>query len=114
MGFLCIYFLHIDLQILLLLFLGKTNYLKLGILTSRFPYPLEKGDKLRLFHQIRSLSRHFDLYLYAIIDKDVQAKDIDEVSKYCTSIKTYQIFIFQKRVQCSKGNFHWTALTSSL
>lgn len=96
---------HIDLQILLLLFLGKTNYLKLGILTSRFPYPLEKGDKLRLFHQIRSLSRHFDLYLYAIIDKDVQAKDIDEVRKYCTSIKTYQISSFKRGFNVLKAIF---------
>ncbi len=35
---------------------------------SRIPYPLEKGDKLRAFYQIRELSKHHDLIICALHD----------------------------------------------
>ncbi len=41
---------------------------KLAVLLSRIPYPLEKGDKLRAFHQIRHLSKDYDIHLCAISD----------------------------------------------
>ena len=31
--------------------------MKLIYLTSRFPYPINKGDKLRSYHQIKELSK---------------------------------------------------------
>jgi hypothetical protein len=31
--------------------------MRILVLLSRVPYPLEKGDKLRAFHQIKELSR---------------------------------------------------------
>ena len=51
---------------------------KLVIITSRFPYPLEKGDKLRAYHQLKELSLHFDIVLISTSDIKVHKKDIDE------------------------------------
>jgi len=68
---------------------------KLLFLTSRFPYPLEKGDKLRAFHFIRLLSQHFDIYLFAINEETPKAARIQEVSRYCIAIKTVVINKFQ-------------------
>jgi sugar transferase (PEP-CTERM/EpsH1 system associated) len=45
--------------------------MKLLVLLSRFPYPLDKGDKLRAFHQLRYLARHFEVCLFALSDEDV-------------------------------------------
>ncbi len=64
---------------------------KLLILSSRFPFPLEKGDKLRLYHQIVSLSEHFDIYLFSLSDEDVNPTDVDALRPYCKEIKIERI-----------------------
>jgi glycosyltransferase involved in cell wall biosynthesis len=51
----------------------------LVVLTSRFPYPLEKGDKLRLYFQIKSLSGEFDIYLFSITDQETSSNDIEQI-----------------------------------
>lgn len=40
--------------------------MKIFVLLSRIPWPLEKGDKLRAFHQIKSLSRSNEIILCAL------------------------------------------------
>lgn len=62
--------------------------MRIFILLSRIPYPLEKGDKLRAFHQIRELSKHNELILCALnpagkIDKQ---KAFSAVQPYCRSV----------------------------
>ncbi len=60
--------------------------LKLFILTSRFPYPLEKGDKLRIFRQIRELSLRNDLVLCALTEEAVRREDFEVLEQYCSKI----------------------------
>ncbi len=62
--------------------------MKLLFLTSRFPYPLEKGDKLRAFHLIKTLSKHADIYLFAINNHEPHADWVNELKPYCKEIKT--------------------------
>jgi polysaccharide biosynthesis protein PslH len=59
---------------------------KLLVLTSRFPYPLEKGDKLRIFHQIRELSSYHEIVLCTLAEDVVQDVDYQEVKPFCTHI----------------------------
>jgi hypothetical protein len=40
--------------------------MKIVVLTSRIPYPLEKGDKLRIFHQIKHLSQKHEICLICL------------------------------------------------
>ena len=40
--------------------------MKLFVITSRIPFPLDKGDKLRIYHQLKELSKHHKIYLCAI------------------------------------------------
>ena len=69
--------------------------MKLGILLSRFPYPLEKGDKLRAFHQIKVLSKHHDIYLCAIHTNGLFNKDyLKELEPYCTKIEVIALSKF--------------------
>ena len=53
--------------------------MRIGVLLSRFPYPLEKGDKLRAYHQIRELSKKHDIYLCALHVGRIYAADIDQL-----------------------------------
>ncbi|MEQ8624302.1 MAG: glycosyltransferase [Vicingaceae bacterium] len=65
--------------------------MKIGILLSRFPYPLEKGDKLRAFHQIRELSKSNEIYLCAISKDKINQNQLDQLSSYCTEIKVVKL-----------------------
>jgi glycosyltransferase involved in cell wall biosynthesis len=60
--------------------------LKIAVLTSRFPYPLEKGDKLRLFYQVKELSKHHEIVLCSLTHSNVSVQDISELNKYCSRI----------------------------
>lgn len=59
---------------------------KVVVLTSRFPYPLEKGDKLRAYYQIKELSQHFDVHLIALSDQKVEQQSIAALNVYCSEI----------------------------
>jgi polysaccharide biosynthesis protein PslH len=61
------------------------------IVASRFPYPLEKGDKLRLFNQIKDLSEKFEIHLFAITHQNPPKSHSDALSPYCKSIRIYKI-----------------------
>ena len=45
--------------------------MKLIYLTSRFPYPINKGDKLRSYHQIKELSKQNDIYLISLSETKI-------------------------------------------
>jgi len=64
---------------------------KLVVIASRFPYPIEKGDKLRLYHQIKSLAKAFDIYLLALTDIKVDDADKKALSAYCKQIHLFPI-----------------------
>ena len=65
--------------------------MRLFVLLSRFPYPLEKGDKLRAFHQLRILSKHHEIYLCALHENELGSSWINEVKQYCTELETIKI-----------------------
>lgn len=66
--------------------------MKIFVLLSRFPYPLEKGDKLRAFHQIKQLSKNHEIYLCAISDEPVSKKHLDILREYCVEIEVFRIY----------------------
>lgn len=57
--------------------------MKILIVLPRFPYPLEKGDKLRAFNQIKQLSCNNDIYLFCVSHIQVHEEDLDQVRQYC-------------------------------
>ena len=65
--------------------------MKLLVLTSRFPYPLEKGDKLRIFNQIRELSRQHEIILCALTEEIVQDADYQQVMPFCSQIHVFHL-----------------------
>jgi sugar transferase (PEP-CTERM/EpsH1 system associated) len=59
---------------------------KILVVLSRVPYPLDKGDKLRAFHQIKSLSEQHDVFLFALNDTKIHPKSIEVLNQYCKEI----------------------------
>lgn len=64
---------------------------KLLVILSRFPYPLEKGDKLRAFYQIKELSKTFEITLFTLSDSDIKSVYINEVMKYCSKVEIHYL-----------------------
>ena len=67
--------------------------MKLFILLPRIPYPLEKGDKLRAYHQIRQLSKHHEIVLCALNAnmKVDEQQAFHALQPYCASITFVKI-----------------------
>lgn len=68
--------------------------MKILVILPRFPFPLEKGDKLRAYHQIKALSANNDVYLFALSHNRVGDSAIDELRKYCREICVARISKF--------------------
>ncbi|MCB0755491.1 MAG: glycosyltransferase [Flavobacteriales bacterium] len=80
--------------------------MRLFVLLSRFPYPLEKGDKLRAFHQLRILSKHHQVFLCALHENHLEPSWIDEVKQYCTELETIKISRMGQFVNLGLSLFH--------
>lgn len=65
--------------------------MKIFVLLSRFPYPLEKGDKLRAFNQIKYLSKNHEIHLCALTDKKLKPEYIRVLEPFCASIHVIKL-----------------------
>lgn len=60
--------------------------MKILVVLSRIPFPLEKGDKLRAYYQIRELSKWHDLYLVALYSHAVPSEAMRELTPFCREV----------------------------
>ena len=67
--------------------------MKIFVLLPRIPYPLEKGDKLRAFNQIKQLAKHNEIVLCALNDNPkVSEQDaFRALQPYCQSVNFIKI-----------------------
>ena len=70
--------------------------MKLLVLLPRVPYPLEKGDKLRAFYQIKELSKYHDIYLVAMQDAPLHPDALKKIEPYCKEIHLFRLSLFSK------------------
>ncbi len=57
-------------------------------LAHRIPYPPNKGDKIRSYHQIKHLAKTHNVYLACLIDDPHDFQYIDELKKLCKVVET--------------------------
>ena len=80
--------------------------MKIIYLTSRFPYPINKGDKLRSYHQIKELSKSHKIHLISLSEKSISEKNIVALDKYCKSITIYKMNFFKRVFNLFKTFFN--------
>ena len=91
--------------------------MKLFVITSRIPYPLEKGDKLRIFHQMKVLSQQHEIYLCAL--QSPSRKDNEHarrvLSEFCKEVHFIKLSYFQIALSVLKSLFSclWLNLSRS-
>ncbi len=81
--------------------------MKIFVLLSRVPYPLEKGDKLRAFNQIKELAKSNTIILCALnpdenLDKQ---KAFSELQPYCHSINFLDLPMYKRLWNMGKAFF---------
>ena len=85
--------------------------MKILVVLPRFPYPLEKGDKLRAYHQIRILSQRNEVFLFAVSHAKVSDDYVEQLKPFCKDIcvvrsprlvnykNTFRNFLYAKSLQ---------------
>lgn len=61
--------------------------MKILIVLPRFPYPLDKGDKLRAYNQIKELSKRNEVYLFCVSHEKVLPENVDKLRPFCKEIR---------------------------
>lgn len=77
--------------------------MKLVVVTSRFPYPLEKGDKLRLYFQIKYLALRHEITLLSLADEPISSKSLQHIQSLCKTVHIFPI---------KKNSARWSAIKS--
>jgi len=60
--------------------------MKLFFLLPRVPYPTEKGDKLRAFHQITHLAKHHEIIICALNEGVLHEDAVPVLSRYASAV----------------------------
>ncbi len=72
----------------------KGEVLKVLFLTSRFPYPPFRGDKLRAFNFIRELSKEHEVHLVSFVESE-DVPYIEKMEEICSNVST--VFLNKRR-----------------
>lgn len=81
--------------------------MRIFVVLSRIPYPLEKGDKLRAFHQIKQLSKTNEIILFALNDRRVNKQDAFQfLQPYCRSVNFFDRSLFCRFINLCKALFN--------
>jgi sugar transferase (PEP-CTERM/EpsH1 system associated) len=80
--------------------------LKVLFLTSRYPFPLEKGDKLRVFHLMREISKNHEVHLGAIHDRTPTEYEYRQLDEYCREIRVFPLRPFHRIIGLIRSLFN--------
>ncbi len=65
--------------------------MRIFVLLSRFPHPLDKGDRLRAFHEVAELSRRHEVVLCALAHEEVSPASLAAVSPLCARLEVIHL-----------------------
>lgn len=65
--------------------------MKIFVLLSRVPFPIEKGDKLRAYHQMRCLAKTNEIILCALSDTPVHDDAVKVLQEFCSEVHIIRI-----------------------
>ncbi|OGX15228.1 MAG: hypothetical protein A2166_00360 [Omnitrophica WOR_2 bacterium RBG_13_41_10] len=74
--------------------------MKILFLTSRLPFPPNRGDKLRVFNFLSRLSKNHSITLLSFAESKEQLPYINELKKYCTNVEVVLLKPWQSYLNC--------------
>ena len=79
--------------------------MKIIIVAQRFPYPLDKGDRLTVYHLIKFLSKRHEVTLITFKERDHNPIWDNELQPYCERIETLPESTLRAYANCALGFF---------
>jgi sugar transferase (PEP-CTERM/EpsH1 system associated) len=61
------------------------------MLVSRVPWPLEKGDKLRAYHQLKAIAKHHEVHLFCLSDSRIQPEAVSHLRTITPHVTVYRL-----------------------
>lgn len=72
-------------------------------LAQRLPYPPNKGEKIRAWHELRHLARHYDIHLGCLVDDPADLPHVAALAPYCRDVHAVPIDPRRARLSCLGG-----------
>ncbi|MGD2081975.1 MAG: TIGR03087 family PEP-CTERM/XrtA system glycosyltransferase [Chromatiales bacterium] len=72
-------------------------------LCHRFPFPPDKGDKIRSFHLLSYLAEHYRVYLGAFVDDERDWLHAAEIQRWCEESKLLRLAPGRARLRSLRG-----------
>jgi len=77
--------------------------MKILVLASRIPWPIEKGDKLRLYYQLKELAKHHEIILCCLSEDDISETAFQALQPYCKRIEIIKLHHFKRWINVAFG-----------
>ncbi|MDA9840309.1 TIGR03087 family PEP-CTERM/XrtA system glycosyltransferase [Rubripirellula sp.] len=87
---------------------------KLLFLAHRFPYPPNRGDRIRSYNMLRVLAEHFEISLGCTSDESVSDQQLDHMRQFCERIHVAQLPSWSRRARAGRALFKWQSLTEAM
>lgn len=65
--------------------------MRILVVLSRVPYPLEKGDKLRAYHLIKELATEHEINLFCLSDSEVHPEAESKLKEFCSEVYIHRL-----------------------
>lgn len=85
--------------------------MKILYLCHRIPYPPDKGDKIRAFHQIRALAERHEIDLFTLADDPADVQRGEPLRQYCRDVTVVKLNARWARIRALPYLLTSTALT---
>jgi sugar transferase (PEP-CTERM/EpsH1 system associated) len=79
--------------------------LKILVALSRFPWPTNKGDKLRAWHQLVGMSNKNEVHVFCLTDEVVQPQDLEKAQSVFASVHVFTLSKFAVLTRLSLATF---------
>lgn len=77
--------------------------MKIVVLAPRFPFPLDKGDRLTVFHLLKYLSKDHDVSLVCFMEPDQDPAWVEKVEPFCEHVETVALKSWRAYSNCLLG-----------
>lgn len=85
--------------------------MKILYLAHRIPYPPNKGDKVRAFHQIQHLAKTHEVHLACVVDKAEDLPHVETLKSWCASVDAVYLPRKMMRATVARAVFSSTPLS---
>jgi sugar transferase (PEP-CTERM/EpsH1 system associated) len=84
--------------------------LKIVVVSARFPYPLDKGDRLTVFHLLREFSARHRMTLVCFLEPEQDPGWVEKVRPFCDRVEMVPLRRLRSYLNCATGIFGSTPL----